>query len=186
MQHALILEEQSHSVALSRSASGYRLHLDGRDGQEWPCRLHREDDGSFILTLNDRSERIHAALHGDDIYIHLDGRSYHLRYRHPLDRLAEQLHGASEDNLCAPMPGSVIAVHASAGAAVTRGQIIMVIESMKMETALTAPRDGVVGKVCVTPGETFDRDAVLLSLAPLDAAESTQERTQEQTQEARP
>jgi len=172
MQHALIIEEQPHNVALSRSNNGYRLHF---DSEEWPCRLQRDNDGSFILTLNDRSERIHAAQYGDDIYIHLDGRSYHLHYRHPLDLLAEQRHGSDEDSVRAPMPGSVIVVHASAGAVVTRGQTILVIESMKMETALAAPRDGVIADVRVTPGETFDRDALLFSLAPLDTHESTQE-----------
>ncbi|MCC4113944.1 acetyl-CoA carboxylase biotin carboxyl carrier protein subunit [Aromatoleum toluclasticum] len=172
MQHALILDEQRYDVALSRAADGYRLHL---DGQALPCRLHREDDGSYVLTLNDHSERIYAAQRGDDLYIHLDGRSYHLRYRHPLDLLAEQQHGAAEDGLRAPMPGSLIAVRAGVGVAVTRGQTVLVIESMKMETALAAPRDGVVAEVHVDAGETFDRDALLLSLVPLEEPESTEE-----------
>jgi biotin carboxyl carrier protein len=169
MQHALIIEEQSQQVALSRSTSGYRLHLDGK---EWPCWLHCQDGDSFVLTLDGHSERIHAAQRGDDIYIHLGGRSYFLHYRHPLDLFAKQRHGAGEDSVRAPMPGSVIAVHAGAGAAVTRGQTILVIESMKMETAIAAPRDGIIANMRVTPGETFDRDALLFSLAPLDTAKS--------------
>lgn len=172
MQHALILEEKRHDVALSRAAKGYRLHL---DGEELPCSLNRDYDGSYLLTLGDHSERIHAVQHGDDLYVHLDGSSYHLRYHHPLNLLAEQQQGSTDDVLRAPMPGSLIAVEAEIGVVVTRGQTVLVIESMKMETSLKAPRDGVVAEIHVTLGETFDRDAILLSLAPLDTSEPIEE-----------
>jgi biotin carboxyl carrier protein len=64
------------------------------------------------------------------------------------------------------MPGSLVVVHAKPGQAVTKGEALLVMESMKMETTLTAARDGVVAAVHFAPGQTFDRDALLLSLEP--------------------
>jgi biotin carboxyl carrier protein len=49
---------------------------------------------------------------------------------------------------------------------VSKGQTLLVMESMKMETTLVAPRDGVVATVRFEKGQTFERDAVLLTLEP--------------------
>jgi glutaconyl-CoA/methylmalonyl-CoA decarboxylase subunit gamma len=55
-------------------------------------------------------------------------------------------------SLNAPMPGVIIAVCVEAGAAVTRGQEIAVLDAMKMHNSIKSPRAGVVREVCVTPG----------------------------------
>ncbi|HUS23923.1 MAG TPA: DUF2118 domain-containing protein, partial [Candidatus Binatia bacterium] len=95
------------------------------------------------------------------------GETYHLRYEHPLERLAHQGHGAADDGLRAPMPGSLVSVAVKAGQAVQKGETLLVMESMKMETTLAAPRDGVVAAVHYAPAQTFERDAVLLTMETL-------------------
>jgi 3-methylcrotonyl-CoA carboxylase alpha subunit len=72
--------------------------------------------------------------------------------------------GAGEDRLIAPMPGLVKLVSARAGAAVAKGDPLVVLEAMKMEHTLTAPRDGVVGEVLVAPGEQVQDGAVLVRM----------------------
>jgi len=62
------------------------------------------------------------------------------------------------------MPGTVQAVHVAAGDQVTAGQVLVVIESMKMQSEITAGRDGVVERVLVDVGDTFDRGAALVAL----------------------
>ena len=57
----------------------------------------------------------------------------------------------------------VIAVAAEPGAQVQAGDTLMVIESMKLETAIKAPRDGVVATVTFAAGQSFERDAVLVT-----------------------
>lgn len=100
--------------------------------------------------------------------MHLDGEAYALRYQHPLDRLAAAAAGNAEDRILAPMPGSVVSIAVKVGDAVTRGQTLLVMESMKMETTIAAPRDGVIAEVSYEQGQTFDRDALLLSLEPME------------------
>lgn len=150
MHHAFKLNDKEYNVELSRGRDGYRLHFDGRVIEL----------GSAALEAGD------VATRGDDVFIHLDGETWQLTYEHPLERLAHQAHGAADDSLRAPMPGSLVVVHARVGQQVARGEALLVMESMKMETTLTAARDGVVAVVHYAPGQAFDRDALLLSLAP--------------------
>ena len=161
MHHAFKIGEAEHNLELSRARDGYRLHLADR---VLPVNLHREDDGSAVLTLNGRSERVLIATRGDDVFVHLGGVAYQLRYEHPLQRLAEQSAGSAEDHVRAPMPGSLVSVAVKPGQSVARGDTLLVMESMKMETSIAAPRDGVVEAVHFATGQTFDRDALLLSL----------------------
>ena len=64
----------------------------------------------------------------------------------------------------APMPGKVLSVKASAGAAVTKGQVIMFLESMKMENVILAPQDGTIASIDVSEGASVEAGTVLASL----------------------
>jgi propionyl-CoA carboxylase alpha chain len=55
--------------------------------------------------------------------------------------------------LVAPMPGTVLGVHVAAGDAVAAGQLLMIVEAMKMEHRITAPRAGTVSEVRARPGD---------------------------------
>ena len=63
------------------------------------------------------------------------------------------------------MPGTVVEVSVAAGQTVAPGQLLMTIESMKLQTAINAPADAIVGEVCVADGDTFDQGDVLVRLA---------------------
>ena len=62
----------------------------------------------------------------------------------------------------APMPGSILAVKASVGQAVKAGDVLVVLEAMKMENDITAPCDGTVKEIVVTKGTTVNTDDVLV------------------------
>ena len=61
----------------------------------------------------------------------------------------------------APMPGSILAVKANAGQAVKAGDVIVVLEAMKMENDIVAPCDGTVKEILVTKGSTVNTDDIL-------------------------
>ena len=165
MHHVFKLNDAEHNLELSRGAEGYRLHL---ADQTVPFDLKIGADGRAWLTIDGTHHEVVIATRGDDVFVHFDGEAYQLRYEHPLKRLAEAGQGAAEDRVLAPMPGSVVAVQVKSGDAVTKGQTLLVMESMKMETTITAPRDGVIEAVTYDKGQTFDRDALLLSLVALE------------------
>ncbi len=161
MHHAFKLGDDYYSVELSRAACGYRLHFGDRVVE---IDMEVGADGRSWLTVAGRRTEVVITACGDDVFVHLDGESYQLRYQHPLDRLAAQAGGNAENQILAPMPGSIVSVAVAAGDAVSKGQTLLVMESMKMETTLIAPRDAVVASVSFEAGQTFDRDAVLLIL----------------------
>jgi len=71
---------------------------------------------------------------------------------------------ASDGSLRAPMPGKIVATPAKPGDTVTKGQPVVVLEAMKMEHALVAPFDGVVGEIGVSVGDQVAADAVLATV----------------------
>ncbi|HAY08276.1 MAG TPA: acetyl/propionyl/methylcrotonyl-CoA carboxylase subunit alpha [Hyphomonas sp.] len=64
----------------------------------------------------------------------------------------------------APMPGKVLSVTAKAGAQVARGDVLAVLEAMKMEHALAAPRDGIIESIHATPGQQVSEGELLVAL----------------------
>ncbi len=64
----------------------------------------------------------------------------------------------------APMPGKIISVKASAGQAVKKGDVILILEAMKMENEVVAPQDGTIAGINVAAGDSVEAGAVLASL----------------------
>jgi biotin carboxyl carrier protein len=131
---------------------------------EYPIALRRLDGAAAEISVGDRVWRAQIAVDGHRTFVKLDGDCHAVEWSNPLDRLAHGGGGSLDDIVQAPMPGTVIAVHAKPGDQVTRGQTLMVIESMKLETAIAAWRDGTVKTVHLAQGQTFDRAASLITL----------------------
>ena len=70
--------------------------------------------------------------------------------------------GANKVN--SPMPGTILDVKVSVGQAVKNGQVLCILEAMKMENEIAAPCDGVVASINVTKGATVNTGDLLLSL----------------------
>ncbi|MFM8514923.1 MAG: acetyl/propionyl/methylcrotonyl-CoA carboxylase subunit alpha [Actinomycetota bacterium] len=74
-------------------------------------------------------------------------------------------HVASGDAVVAPMQGTVVKVEVTEGQSVSKGDLIVVLEAMKMEQPLTAHKDGTVTRLQATPGTTVPSDTVLCEIA---------------------
>ncbi len=64
----------------------------------------------------------------------------------------------------APMPGNIWEIKAAAGQKVARGDVLLILEAMKMENEITAPGDGTVAAIHVNKGDAVDTGALLVSL----------------------
>jgi len=66
--------------------------------------------------------------------------------------------------IAAPMPGKILAIKANIGQAVKRGEVVMILEAMKMENEITAPEDGTIAGINVAVGDSVESGDTLASL----------------------
>src|SRR5690606_18045154 len=152
--------EQRLELHAQGSQGDYRIEIGDHAHQVTGARLAR---GSLSLRIDDHARSFQVLDRGGEVIVHDGERRLRLQslamYRHEA--------GASDsgaDSVVAPMPGRVVLVKAAPGDAVAAGQEVMVIEAMKMELSLKAPRDGTVAEVRAAAGEFVDADAVLVKL----------------------
>ena len=72
---------------------------------------------------------------------------------------------AGGEAVTAPMPGTILSVNVTAGKAVKAGEVMFILEAMKMENEIVAPCDGTVGQVNVSNGQSVDTGAPLCTIA---------------------
>jgi len=122
-----------------------------------------EGSGDVAFALGDEEIAAMVVRAGMELTVALPDETARLVERDPWAAAGQNEADASR--LVAPMPGKVLSVHVAAGATVKRGQLLMVIEAMKMEHAITAPADGVVEAVNFAVGDLVDEGAMLVAFA---------------------
>jgi propionyl-CoA carboxylase alpha chain len=183
---ALWIQGQNRAEArvLDSAPSGWRnarlpdQQLRLRFGErELPVSYRRLRDGSFRLG-GGSSARIHAWSPGA-LDVEIDGRRQRGRVTREGDQLLVQtprgdlgfellprfeLPGSEgpSGGLVAPMPGKVIELRVEVGQRVAAGEVLIVLEAMKMEHPMRAPEDGVVAELRVAAGEQVENGALLL------------------------
>ena len=131
------------------------------DGVPQAVEVEAVAPGVFIRHEGARRETFHCVRDGGRLHLFWRGAAYVLEEVSESERAAQR-HAAH--GLEAPMPGRVIAVKAAPGQAVARGEEILVVEAMKMENAIRAPRDGVVKSIAATVGQMVAPGVVLVDL----------------------
>ena len=115
-------------------------------------------------TIDGHTLRAHAFVTSSSVTIFIGDAEATVTRPDPL--AARRDDGAGGDTIAAPMPGLVKLVSVAAGETVSRGQALIVMEAMKMEHTLTAPRDGTIAEVTAKAGDQVEVAAVLLDLSP--------------------
>jgi 3-methylcrotonyl-CoA carboxylase alpha subunit len=150
--------DERHDVAVHQGPEGTVVVIDGR---RMTLRLEGRAPGPFHLRCFGRLASFHCVRDGDEVHLFWEGVAYRLRLERDGPRPAPR---GSSGGLEAPMPGKVIAIRVKAGQAVRKGEELLVVEAMKMENALRAPRDGVVKGVRAGLGDMVNPGAVLVEL----------------------
>jgi len=115
---------------------------------------------AFRASVDGIERRYCAAVTDEAIWIARDGHHLELRTHRPARAGAATLAGSLE----APMPGTVLLVRVADGDAVAAGDVLLVLESMKMELAITAPHAGTVAGLRLVPGDRVALEQPLVAV----------------------
>jgi biotin carboxyl carrier protein len=141
-------------------ADGQLLAVDFHSVADQPVYSLLLDGESFEANVSSADQNIEVLLRGHLFVVTVEDE----RQR----RLRESTSGGpvleGEYSLTAPMPGLVVAIPVEEGQAVELGQNLVILESMKMQNELKAPRAGTVGRIRVGTGDNVEQNQILLSL----------------------
>jgi len=150
-------------VTYKRQRSGtFAVHV---DEQTMHVTCYASGEGNVDLDLDGRRLHFNVSPHADDWLIHSNHGDLCLT---ELPRYPSTDSDESGGGLTAPMPGSVLETQVAAGAKVAKGDLLVILEAMKMEHRITAPRDGVVESVHVNVGEQVENAQLLVTLAAVE------------------
>jgi biotin carboxyl carrier protein len=124
-----------------------------------------------VYSLLIGGESYEAHIYSDEAIwqVQLRGSMYQAQVEDERERRLRQALGGGqvvqgEFHLKAPMPGLVVAVPVSEGQEVQKGDVLLVLESMKMQNELKAPRAGAVTRIRVAPGDRVEQKQTMLSV----------------------
>ncbi len=135
------------------------------DGQERPVDLAGLGRGSHSVIVDGVQHTVHVVeAQGGSYEVAVDGSVIAVKVRDPRSLAARTARGgrSGPEEIRAPMPGKVLAVHVSAGDCVESGQGLVVMEAMKMQNEIRSPRAGTVRSVGVSAGDSVASGAALV------------------------
>jgi 3-methylcrotonyl-CoA carboxylase alpha subunit len=137
-------------------------------GHTHEIRVLASEGGRLDLEIGGRRVRAHVAREKNRLFVHAGGGAWVFEIATAAARRAQ--HGAvhHEGDVEATMPGQVRAVLVSEGQAVSRNDAVLVLEAMKMELRLRAPRDGRVKRVACAAGDVVERGQLLVEIEPTE------------------
>ena len=123
----------------------------------------------YSLIADGRSHEAYVRESDDEWQVLLRGRLYPVKVEDEREKRLRAAAGGGvaetgEFHLKAPMPGLVVAIPAEEGQEVKKGQVLLILESMKMQNELKSPRDGIVNRIKVKVGESVEQKQALLTV----------------------
>ena len=151
---------QAYSALLTQSGhGGLQLQCAGMDAAFAYAAL---PDGAMEVSLNGQRHTVHVYLLGKQVHVFTAQGARQLQ---AIDRLAHAAVAPAEvGRLSAPMPGKLLSFSVKAGDTVRQGQVLAVMEAMKMEHLIVAPADACVEELLFTPGDQVTEGAELLRM----------------------
>ncbi|HVC18221.1 MAG TPA: biotin carboxylase N-terminal domain-containing protein [Rhodanobacter sp.] len=155
---ALTLREQRHDIEAYGHSGEYRLRHAEMTCEVCGARLY---DGTLSARFDGQSLRVPLRADTHHVLAH-DASGQRYNFTRAVAFAWESKDAGGGNQIIAPMPGRIVLVKASTGDVVEQGQELLVMEAMKMELALKAPRAGTIECISAVQGEFVEADAVLI------------------------
>ncbi|MFK3739210.1 acetyl/propionyl/methylcrotonyl-CoA carboxylase subunit alpha [Massilia sp. TN1-12] len=156
--YAAAQEDPAYRVGVTYGRAGWTLDV---GGARYDIALVANDAGRLAIRIDGRAVQGTVRREGESLHVFSGGLHHVLAWNDPLAHAGE--HEAAGGRLTAPMPGKVVAVIASNGQQVKKGEPLVIMEAMKMEHTIAAPSDGLVEEVLYQVGDQVADGAPLLA-----------------------
>ena len=128
-----------------------------------------ESQPVFSLLVDGKSYEAYVYEGDENLEVLIKGRLYHSKVEDERERRLREAAGGSSTvsgtfYLKAPMPGLVVSVDVEEGQDIREGDVLIILESMKMQNELKSPRDGVVGRIQIAVGDSVEQRQKMLSV----------------------
>ena len=160
-------EQKSLTIAPIPTGEGHTARIDGR---EYRLRWVPINDNEWLLDVDGHPIRACLAARGSETWIFIDGETYLVEEADAADRRPRRRGGPDDQSrqVTPPMPAAVIRIMVAEGDLVNRGQPLIVLSAMKMETTLAAPYRGAVKKINAAVGAQVMPGEILLEIEPVE------------------
>jgi 3-methylcrotonyl-CoA carboxylase alpha subunit len=169
MEFSLLVNREQKTAVISPlpTGEGHEARIDGR---EYRLRWVRINDNEWLLDVDGRPVRATLAARGGETWIFIEGETYVIEEAGDNDQRPRRRGGPDDRarQVTPPMPSAVIRILAAEGERVNRGQSLIVLSAMKMETTLSAPYRGVVTKIHTAVGAQVMPGAILMEIEPAE------------------
>ena len=157
-EYAATTQAKVYAIDMAYHAHGWTLEADGK---AHPLALVSQHDSRYAIRLDGQAIQGTVRRDGETLHVFTGGLHHVLDRHDPLAHAGE--HETADGRLTAPMPGKVVAVIASSGQLVKKGEPLVIMEAMKMEHTIAAPSDGLVEEVLYQVGDQVADGAPLLA-----------------------
>jgi len=156
--HTALIDVSSHPDG------GWWVSIDGGDKEHWTGR--QLGAAEWLLQAPSAQHRVGVHVDGDRVAVQLSGQGLIGTVVDPRDKALAAASGGAEGVVSTPMPGLVVRIPVEVGQEVTEGQVLVVVEAMKMENEYKSPVTGTVAQVHVAAGASVDAGATLITVEP--------------------
>lgn len=164
MNYEVEVEGRTAEVSVRKGDGGWLVRVD--DGPEVLVSGGQVDAAEWLFDLDGRRRSIGCHVNGDHATVQVAGHALRATITDPRDKALGLGGSGNEGAVATPMPGVIVRIEVSEGQQVTEGDVLVVVEAMKMENEYKSPIAGTVASIEVQPGQAVESNTVLVVVEP--------------------
>ena len=154
--------EKTHKINLEKVDDLFKVIIN--DKQEYEISDVEVESNLISFKADDKLHNIYCFSDKDKTHLSIDGENYTLELAKDISTKSKSGKQHKGDSVSSPMPGLLVKVPVSVGDKVKSGDTLAIVEAMKMQNELPAPRDGIIKKINGKEGEQVDALQVIVEL----------------------
>ncbi len=165
MNYDIEIEGRQASVSVRQATGGgWWIAVDGSEEVHWEG--DRLGAAEWLLREGGVGRTVGVFVDGDNAAVQIDGHGLRASVVDPRKQAFGGADGVAEGTISTPMPGIIVRIPVATGQDVAIGDVLVVVEAMKMENEYRSAVDGVVSTLHVAVGESVEANAVLITVDP--------------------